>query len=345
LGKVYLSINNSLGNSEINLQEMVCSPIAPDNWSCTYSYNPNNNAPLGYYDLYITAYDLKGSVNQVTYHKKFVVDDLMLNATWIGNTTDIYFSGFMKYLGKNISISEVSYQSCSEPVLTNYPGGNKDMVLDASSSSQRLCGVNSLSPWTCTLIVNQTGNYTLPTVNHSDPVLSWKFDGTSDFSDSSGRSHNATNFGSTYSNQGKYGGARVFDGVNDYIKGGVPNIGSSGITIEFWAKLSSPLSSVNTESGDLCPFDSSGYQVCFTRDGYIQAVVYGNSTTWEDLGLYSTPIVWFALCRRKRHCMEIQWWKKLGLRWNIRRLRNKGNDCLEWKIICRFFGAGKYISL
>ena len=46
----------------------------------------------------------------------------------------------------------------------------------------------------------------------------WRFDNASDFSDHSSYTNDGTNYGSVFDSNGKRGGARSFDGVNDYIE-------------------------------------------------------------------------------------------------------------------------------
>lgn len=70
----------------------------------------------------------------------------------------------------------------------------------------------------------------------------WRFDNSSDLSDHSTYSNDGTNHGSDYAEYGYFGGARAFDGTDDYIDCGnssALNIADT-ITIEAWLK-DSPL--------------------------------------------------------------------------------------------------------
>ncbi|NOQ56146.1 MAG: hypothetical protein GQ477_05075, partial [Nanohaloarchaea archaeon] len=67
----------------------------------------------------------------------------------------------------------------------------------------------------------------------------WRFDNDTDLTDHSTYSNNGTNSGSTYTEEGKFGGARSFDGDNDYIDANYDIIGNNTGTIEVWVKTRS----------------------------------------------------------------------------------------------------------
>ncbi|MEA2003991.1 MAG: LamG-like jellyroll fold domain-containing protein, partial [archaeon] len=67
----------------------------------------------------------------------------------------------------------------------------------------------------------------------------WRFNGETDFTDHSTYTNDGTNQGSTYTTSGKFGGARSFDGTDDYVDCGndeIP-IGSSSFTKHVWVYL------------------------------------------------------------------------------------------------------------
>jgi len=75
----------------------------------------------------------------------------------------------------------------------------------------------------------------------------WRFDNSTDLKDHSSYSNDGTNHDSTYTYSGKFGGARDFDGNNDYVNCGTDMEDSiNKITYELWFKLDSLLSSTVT---------------------------------------------------------------------------------------------------
>ncbi|MCK5334306.1 MAG: hypothetical protein KAJ24_07335, partial [Candidatus Aenigmarchaeota archaeon] len=66
----------------------------------------------------------------------------------------------------------------------------------------------------------------------------WRFNNDTDFKDYSTYSNDGTNSGSAYTTAGKFGGARAFDGADDYIDAGTATSLSitEEITIEAWIK-------------------------------------------------------------------------------------------------------------
>ena len=67
----------------------------------------------------------------------------------------------------------------------------------------------------------------------------WRFDNDTDFIDHSTHSNDATNGGSIYTEGGKFGGARVFDGSNDYVritKNNIFNFTDINFSVSFWYK-------------------------------------------------------------------------------------------------------------
>ena len=142
-GKVYITLTEPSGGKEVNLAEMSCSDIDIHHWRCSYHYNPRNDAPVGDYNVTITAVDKQDYSAQKILPNFFKVEDISMNISWFGNTTDMYFTGKATYLSNGEGIRNLSNQTCSQPKL---PPGQ-----DSSPENLRMCGVNAFQPSTCTI--------------------------------------------------------------------------------------------------------------------------------------------------------------------------------------------------
>ena len=76
-------------------------------------------------------------------------------------------------------------------------------------------------------------------IDWNNSLVAWyRFDDNSDFTDHSTYSNTGTNYGSTYTEDGKLGSARTFDGSSDYINYGNDTslVLTNELTIETWIK-------------------------------------------------------------------------------------------------------------
>ncbi len=107
---------------------------------------------------------------------KFVVEDIdIANLSWPnGNTTDLFFVGNATYLSNNTGISNITNQTCSQPIILDIPDLNENTRKDVNMSNLKLCGINNFTAETCNVT---NGNFScyVQDINLNDTTVTFSY--------------------------------------------------------------------------------------------------------------------------------------------------------------------------
>jgi len=124
-------------------------------------------------------------------------------------------------------------------------------------------------------------------------VLHMKFVNSTDFYDFSGQGNDGTNVGSAYTDRGYIGGARSFDGVNDYMTLTPFNVTGNG-TISVWVKpkVNNVRQAVVGKLHSLGSSATADFSLELNSDGdiYVYAADNVAAQTWDTNIAYTTNV-------------------------------------------------------
>jgi hypothetical protein len=195
---------------------------------------------LNYTNISIIPYS--GTGNATIYQ---VTEDYIKFIVCCNQNVDMSFENLTTGMDVYITEDDLWYPDTEENITFN-AAGCKEIIIENSYTSG--IGIEFINPtdsdntritrnWSYvnTSVTNGVNSTSLIDWNNS-LVGWWKFNSNTDFTDHSTNNNDATNYGSTYVIDGKFGGARDFDGTNDYVEKDVQLVSGYPFTLDAWSK-------------------------------------------------------------------------------------------------------------
>jgi len=161
--------------------------------------------------------------------------------TYTLNNIDGYYSITVSFA---INYGDVDDSRGATPVtledaqlVENYLAGINTLTHDQKKAAD-VSGDGEVTAQDAQLIANYANGVIAEFPIEGSLVAWWRFEDEGDIVDQSTYGNNGTNYGSTFTPEGKIGGARIFDGVDDYITiDNSPSVDfSTDLTVAAWVK-------------------------------------------------------------------------------------------------------------